>query len=218
MKKLLLIGILCAFVFSLSAQADQKEKKLDAAKQPAQVAPASPVPSDRPAKCGSMDCQAMMKVKKEYIENNFKLDDKQKDAFWKAYDEYTQAEFNAFKQGRAVMEAAGLPNHVRPDSVQYLSDAQILAVYNSKFVTRENLLTAERNFYRAIYNCLTPKQIDEYYQLERKFKRSAANHQDHKCGDKCKQHGPNSDMGGQPQERQMPKVNPAPMQVKPLQR
>ena len=80
------------------------------------------------------------------------------------------------------MKKAGITKHVRPDSVQFLPDEQILALYDSRLSTKQKLAQAEYDFFIAISKCLTAKQVDEYFQLDRKFKRSAAKHQgNHEC-------------------------------------
>jgi len=133
-------------------------------------------PAQTHSKCGSQDCQAVMKLKKEYLEANFKLEEKQKEPFWAAFDAYATAEFEAFKKSRESMRAAGIDHHVTPDSVKYLSDEQIVSLYKIRLETRRQLLEAESNFLNAISECLSAQQVNEYFQLDRKFKRSAATH------------------------------------------
>ena len=128
------------------------------------------------SKCGSQDCQAVMKLKKEFLEKNFTLKEEQKKPFWDAFDAYAKAEYSAFQKSRAAMHEAGIDRHVAPDSIQYLSDDQIMILYKTRLETRRQLLEAESQFLQSISKCLSAKQVDEYFQLERKFKRSAASH------------------------------------------
>ena len=128
------------------------------------------------SKCGSQDCQAVMKLKKEYIENNFTLTEEQKEPFWAAFDAYAKAEYEAFQKSRGALRAAGIDHHVVADSIEYLSDNQIVSLYSIRLETRRNLLEAESTFLKAISQCLSGQQVNEYFQLERKFKRSAASH------------------------------------------
>lgn len=174
MKKIFALSVLCALIFSLNAQVSTTPAKKSTEVQA--------VKAENPAKCGNKDCQTMMKLKREYFQENFKLKDQQKDAFWAAYDAYTKAEFEAFNASRDAMKKAGITKHVRPDSVQFLPDEQILALYDSRLSTKQKLAQAEYDFFVAISKCLTAKQVDEYFQLDRKFKRSAAKHQgEHEC-------------------------------------
>ena len=132
--------------------------------------------STQKSKCGSQDCQTVMKLKKEYIETNFTLTEEQKVPFWNAFDAYAKAEYDAFQKSREAMNAAGIDHHVSADSIQYLSDQQIVSLYAIRLETRRNLLEAENAFLKAISQCLSAQQVNEYFQLERKFKRSAASH------------------------------------------
>lgn len=134
------------------------------------------VEASKSSKCGSQDCQAVMKLKKDFLEKNFMLKDDQKKPFWDAFDAYAKAEYAAFQKSREAMNAVGIDHHVSADSIQYLTDKQILVLYSTRLETRRALLEAETNFLNAISQCLTAQQVNEYYQLDRKFKRSAASH------------------------------------------
>lgn len=192
MKKIVILCMLVCFAGATMAQVQVESAK----KQNTQV------PKEGHSKCGSQDCQAVMKLKKEYFENNFKLDEKQKDPFWEAFDAYAKAEFESFQKSREVMREAGIDHHVAPDSIQYLSDDQIMILYKTRLETRRQLLEAESQFLQSISKCLSAKQVDEYFQLERKFKRSAASHKKEaprkesvpaekgKCPQKCMEAAP----------------------------
>ena len=166
MKKVILLRLLIGFVGVSMAQVQKEFSKKEAA---------TDIKPDG-SKCGSQDCQAVMKLKKEYFETNFKLDEKQKEPFWEAFDVYAKAEFEAFQKSREIMREAGIDHHVAPDSIQYLSDDQIMILYKTRLETRRQLMEAESQFLQSISKCLSAKQVDEYFQLERKFKRSAASH------------------------------------------
>lgn len=166
MKKILIMCLLVCFAGATMAQGQVESAK----KQSTQVS------KEGHSKCGSQDCQAVMKLKKEYLETHFKLDEKQKEPFWEAFNAYAKAEFEAFQKSREIMREAGIDHHVAPDSIQYLSDDQIMILYKTRLETRRQLLEAESKFLQSISKCLSAKQVNEYYQLDRKFKRSAANH------------------------------------------
>ena len=125
-------------------------------------------------KCEKQDCQTMMQLKRSFIEENFMLKDQQRDAFWKAYDKRETAEYQAMSEQRQKKEKVGITGRVGFDSIQYLSDEQILAIYSSRVEAKEKLAQIEKTFFDELVKCLTPSQIDQYYQLERKFKHSAS--------------------------------------------
>lgn len=156
MKKIMLFCLLVSFAAATMAQGQ--------------------VETTTNSKCGSQDCQAVMKLKKEFLEKNFTLKEEQKKPFWDAFDAYAKAEYAAFQKSRAAMHEAGIDRHVSADSIQYLSDKQIIVLYTTRLETRRALLEAETNFLNAISQCLTAQQVNEYFQLDRKFKRSAASH------------------------------------------
>lgn len=166
MKKSILLFLLVAFTTVTMAQVQGDGAKKQNAPQCA----------ESHSKCGSQDCQAVMKLKKDFFESNFTLNEDQKRPFWAAFDARAKAEFDAFIKSREAMNEAGIDRHVSADSVKYLSDSQIISLYSIRLETRRQLLEAETKFFNAISQCLSAKQVNEYFQLERKFKRSAANH------------------------------------------
>lgn len=125
----------------------------------------------------------MMKLKREFMEKNMQLNDNQKKEFWAAYDEKAGTTFKVLASARKQKEEAGIPKHVAHDSIQYLNDEQILLYYRVKMETKEQITSAETKFFNRISKCLTAKQIDQYYQLERKFQHSAVHKAKSKKGD-----------------------------------
>ena len=166
MKKIMILCLLVCFAGATMAQVQIESAK----KQDTQIS------KEGHSKCGSQDCQTVMKLKKEYLKTHFNLDEKQKEPFWAAFDAYAKAEFEAFNKSREIMREVGIDHHVTADSIQYLSDKQIVVLYTTRLETRRQLLEAETEFLNAISQCLSAQQLNEYYQLDRKFKRSAANH------------------------------------------
>ena len=157
MKKLFFWGLLLVMIGSLHAQ----EKK--------------------DSKCGSKDCQTMMKLQREYIEKNFIINDNQKSEFWEAYNELEKAKFQAFQDMKSAKEDANLPKRMKEDSLQYLSSEQIITFYRIKLETKNKIQQADLKFFTRISQCLTGQQVNQYYQLEKKFKKSAVNHSEKVC-------------------------------------
>ncbi len=124
-------------------------------------------------KCDKQECQTMMKLKRDYVEKNFKVNESSSQAFWSAYQKMETAVFNAYSNQRKVKLEAGIPKHVSRDSVQFLTDEQIKIYYNINFETKRKVLDAEVAFFNEISNCLNAKEIAQYYSVEKNFKRSA---------------------------------------------
>lgn len=159
------------------------------------------VEASKSSKCGSQDCQTVMKLKKEFLEKNFTLKEEQKKPFWDAFEAYAKAEYAAFQKSRETMREVGIDHHVSADSIQYLSDKQIIVLYSTRLETRRALLEAETNFLNAISQCLTAQQVNEYYMLDRKFKRSAASHKKdaaHKTAPATKNQAPQKNLEAAP--------------------
>ena len=158
MKRITMFLLTCVFIVSLSAQAEQTK-----------------------GKCDDQRCQTMMKLKRAFIEENFILGDAgQHKQFWDAYSKLEKSEFEAFQQQQKMKTEAGLPKLARGASLDTLSNEQILAFYKIKFQIRDQKYKAEKTFFEEICKCLSPKQINEYYQLEKKFKRTAVSKEEHK--------------------------------------
>lgn len=132
-------------------------------------------------------------LKEEFFKTNLKLEDKQKDAFWKAYNKYENAKKQACENTKAAREKAGLPEHQGCKNHQNvkLTDAQKVACYTIQLENRQAMLTAEQNFLKEIAKTLTDEQVAQYLELEKTFNREMAQlngrgHEKHEgCGHQC---------------------------------
>ena len=83
----------CVFIVSLSAQAEQTSEQTK-------------------GKCDDQRCQTMMKLKRTFIEENFRLGDAvQNKQFWDAYSKLEKSEFEAFQQQQKMKKGA---RHFQP--------------------------------------------------------------------------------------------------------
>lgn len=124
-------------------------------------------------------------LKEEFFKENLKLNDNQKDAFWKAYNKYEKAKKQAMENTKANMEKAGLPSHhgCKDHGNAKLTDEQKVAMYRIQLENRQAMLTAEQNFFNEISKTLSNEQIAQYLDLEKLFnmelhKLNAAQHAD----------------------------------------
>ena len=154
MKKIFALLIICACALGLRAQGSQDEGKKH--------------------NCQTQDCQTMMNLKRDFMEKNFPLKDQQKDAFWAAYEQREKAVFDIMSEQRALRKEAGISKYIAPDSIQFLTDEQITVIYRTRMTMKEKLAQVDHQFFNKLVDCLTPKQIDQYYQLEASFKRTAS--------------------------------------------
>ena len=115
----------------------------------------------------------MLKMKKEFIQENFVIEGSKKEAFWNAYSTYERSILDAHKAQREFRKANNIPNRMNADSLTNLSDDIILKYYENNFATKSLINKAEEKFFNDMKNILTPQQIAQYYILEKNFQTSA---------------------------------------------
>lgn len=115
----------------------------------------------------------MLKMKKEFIQENFVIESSKKEAFWNAYNTYERSIMDAHKAQREFRKANNIPNRMNADSLTNLSDDVILKYYENNFQTKSLISKAEEKFFNDMKNILTPQQIAQYYILEKNFQTSA---------------------------------------------
>lgn len=184
MKKILVLFSFCAMILactpSFAQNAPQKENTCDKENhqcthqchQPKILTPAS-----------------IAMLKEEFFKENLKLNDNQKDAFWKSYNKYENAKKQAMENEKTAMSKAGLPEHhgCQDHGGAKLTDEQKVSMYSIQLEKRQAMLTAEQTFFKEISKTLNNEQIAQYLELEKCF-----NMEMHKLNgtqhDACNQH------------------------------
>ena len=115
----------------------------------------------------------MLKMKKDFIQENFVIESSKKEAFWNAYNNYEKEIMAAHKAQREFRKANNIPTRMTADSLSNLSDVAILSYYENNFATKNKLLKAEEKFFNDLRAILSPQQIAQYYILEKNFHKSA---------------------------------------------
>lgn len=115
----------------------------------------------------------MLKMKKDFIQENFVIESSKKEAFWNAYNTYERSIIDAHKAQREFRKANNIPNRMNADSLSNLSDNAILSYYENNFTTKNLILKAEEKFFNDLKSILTAQQIAQYYLLEKNFQTSA---------------------------------------------
>ena len=170
MKKSVLLTIILAFCVSFSFA--QEPSKQMASKAPQNENGCQNKPGDcmEPKPFNPM----MIKMKREFIQENFVIESSQKEAFWNAYNEYEKEIITAHKEQREFRKKNNIPSKMTADSLSNLSDEAILSYYKNNFETKNKLFKAEENFFNKLRNILKPQQIAQYYILEKNFHKSAS--------------------------------------------
>lgn len=115
----------------------------------------------------------MLKMKKDFIQENFVIESSKKEAFWNAYNNYERSILDAHKAQREFRKANQIPARMNADSLTNLSDETILKYYENNFSTKNLIFKAEEKFFNDMKSILTPQQIAQYYILEKNFQTSA---------------------------------------------
>lgn len=169
MKKTALLTIVLAMALSFCYAQDASKQM--AAKAPQHEKERANKPGDcmEPRPIDPM----MIKMKREFIQENFVIESGQKEAFWNAYNEYEKELITAHKEQREFRKKNNIPTRMTADSISSLSDETILIYYENNFETKNRLFKAEENFFKNLKGILKPQQIAQYYILERNFHKSA---------------------------------------------
>jgi len=121
------------------------------------------------------DKEKMIKDRVEYMRTNLKLSAAEGKTFWSAYNQYLQNEFkchetykqNLAKQGIRLNEPGN-----NKEIIEKLSDKKLTYLQDQKFELRKNLLSLETNFYKKLKTILTPRHIQDFYNIDEKYKRA----------------------------------------------
>ena len=110
-------------------------------------------------------------LKEEFFKENLKLNDNQKDAFWKSYNKYEAAKKQANENEKTAKEKAGIPAHhgCKSHGNCQMTDQQKVKAYSIQLEKRQALLSAEQTFLKEISKNLTDEQIAQYLGLEKAF-------------------------------------------------
>ena len=118
------------------------------------------------------------KMRKERIENmrmNLKLTTQEGKTFWSAYDQFLRNEIKlheTFKQNLAKQGIRLNEPGKNKEIIAKLSDKQLTYLQDQKFELRKNILNLEASFYKKLKSMLTPRHIQDFYNIDEKYKRS----------------------------------------------
>lgn len=121
------------------------------------------------------------KMRKERIENmrtNLKITTQEGKTFWSAYDQFIRNEIklhetykqNLAKQGIRLNEPGK-----NKEVIAKLSDKQLTYLQDQKFQLRKDVLNLEASFYKKLKSILTPRHIQDFYNIEENYKRAMVN-------------------------------------------
>lgn len=117
----------------------------------------------------------MVKMKRDFIRENFIIENDKSDAFWKAYNEFEGSVVAAHKAQRNFRKANMIPSKMTADTLSSMPDDKILKYYENNLATKNLIFKAEEKFFNDIKGILSAKQVAQYYMLEKNFHKTAVN-------------------------------------------
>jgi len=119
------------------------------------------------------DTEKMIKERIANMRANLKLNANESKTFWTAYEQFLRSEIKYHETYRTNLEKKGIKSCPGcTSSCESMSDAQLTYMRDQRFELRKNLLTLETNFYKKLKTMLTPRHINDFYNIDEKFKRS----------------------------------------------
>ena len=117
------------------------------------------------------------KMKNERITNmqlNLKLTAQESKVFWPEYKKFLNSEIKYHETYKQNLEKRGinLKDHGKnKEMIEKLSDKDLSYLQDQKFELRKNIFNLELSFYKKLKTMLTPRHIQEFYNIDEKFKR-----------------------------------------------
>lgn len=117
----------------------------------------------------------MVKERLNYMRTNLTLSGSENQNFWKVYEEYLNAELKAMDTYRKNLEKQGIKlgaSGTNKEIIDKLNDKQLTYLQDQKFELRKNLLNLENSYYKKYKAILSPKTIQNLYNLEYRYKKT----------------------------------------------
>ncbi|MBR3558741.1 MAG: hypothetical protein IKN78_07720 [Bacteroidales bacterium] len=117
----------------------------------------------------------MVKERLNYMRTNLTLSGSENQNFWKVYEEYLNAELKAMDTYRKNLEKQGIKlgaSGTNKEIIDKLNDKQLTYLQDQKFELRKNLLNLENSYYKKYKAILSPKTIQNFYNLEYRYKKT----------------------------------------------
>lgn len=117
----------------------------------------------------------LMQARFSYMKEHLTLSDKEGDAFWKAYSQYLKDEKAIMDTYRKGLEKQGIKLSApgtNKEVIEKLNDKQLTYLHDQKFEMRKKILELENTYYKKYKAILTPRHIQQLYDLEYKYKKT----------------------------------------------
>ena len=121
------------------------------------------------------DPEKLIKERMDNMRSNLKLSTAEAKAFYPAYEQFLKNEIKChetYKQNLAKQNIKLNSPGSNKEIIETLSDKQLSYLQDQKFELRKSILTQETNFYKKLKTMLTPRHIQNFYNIDEKYKRS----------------------------------------------
>lgn len=118
--------------------------------------------------------KTMAQERLTYMKENLSLSGKENQGFWSVYEQYLNAELKAMDTYRKNLEKQGIKlgaPGTNKEIIEKLTDKQLTYLQDQKFELRKTLLDLETTYYKKYKTILTPRHLQDLYNLEYKYKR-----------------------------------------------
>jgi hypothetical protein len=109
-----------------------------------------------------------------YMKSHLALGQKENQTFWKLYEQYLNEEMKTMDNYRKNLEKQGIKlgaPGTNKETIAKLNDKQLTYLHDQKFQLRQNLLNLETTYYKKYKAVLTPRHLQDLYDLEYKYKK-----------------------------------------------
>lgn len=117
----------------------------------------------------------IMQERYTYIKEHLTLSEKEGAEFWKLYAQYLKEETAIMDTYRKNLEKQGIKlgaPGTNKEAIEKLDDKQLTYLHDQKFDMRKKILDLENTYYKKYKAILTPRHIQQLYDLEYKYKKS----------------------------------------------
>jgi len=118
--------------------------------------------------------KTMVQDRLNYMKENLSLSSKESQSFWSVYEQYLNDEMKTMDAYRKNLEKQGIKlgaPGTNKEIIEKLTDKQLTYLQDQKFELRKNLLDLETTYYKKYKNILTPRHLQDLYNLEYKYKK-----------------------------------------------
>lgn len=121
-----------------------------------------------------VDSEKMIKERVENMRANLKLSSAEAKAFYPAYEQFLRNEIKCHETYKQNLAKKGIKLNApgqNKEIIESLKDDQLSYLQDQKFELRKNILNMETSFYKKLKTMLTPRHIQNFYNIDDKYKR-----------------------------------------------